>query len=157
MLRSPVPSPPPPTEFERRVTLRRPYIEAARHYVRRYGQIPAQDAILRDMRAGRLPREKGEHMIGYLLFLLVEGICRRIGYTRYDALLLDPKFILDMAAEMDVQQRLRGSASEHWREQFATRTVSDALEKKQRDALRARLQGMCAGRRIILGAEPAHA
>jgi hypothetical protein len=66
-LRSPVPSPPPPTEFERLVTLRRPYIEAARHDVRRYGQLPAQDAIQRDMRAGRLPREKSEHMLGYLL------------------------------------------------------------------------------------------
>jgi hypothetical protein len=127
-LRSPVPSPPPPTEFERLVTLRRPYIEAARHYVRRYGQIPAQDAILRDMRAGRLPREKGEHMLGYLLFLLVEGVCRRIGYTCYEALLKEPKFILDMAAEMDIQQRLYGSASEQWREQFAMQAARDALD-----------------------------
>lgn len=126
-MRAPVPSRPPPTEFERLVTLRRPYIEAARLYVRRYGQIPAQDAINRDMRAGRLPREKGEHMLGYLLFLLIEGVCRRVGYNRYDALLLDPKFILDMAAEMDIQQRLGGSASKQWREQFATRAATDAL------------------------------
>jgi hypothetical protein len=30
-------------------------------------------------------------------------------------------------------------------------------KQKQRDVLQARLQGMCAGRRVILGAEPAHA
>jgi hypothetical protein len=117
---------PQPTEFDRLIPRRRSYIEAARRYVHRYGQAGAQDAILRDMRAGRLPRLEADHMRGFLLFLLIERICRRIGYTHYGALLLDPEFIHEIAAELEVQARQQGFSKQQ-REHFALQVSSDAL------------------------------
>jgi hypothetical protein len=55
-----------------------------------------------------------------------------------------------------------GPSREHWFDK-EVQQIHERLarlgpnKQKQRDALRARLQGMCSGRRIILGAEPAHA
>jgi hypothetical protein len=123
----PSPARPEPTEFERLIPRRRSYIEAARLYVRRHGHTGAQDAILRDMRAGRLPRLKADHMRGFLLFLLVESVCRRIGYNHYGALLLDREFIDTIAAELDVQDLLQGPFSNQQREQFALQATADAL------------------------------
>jgi hypothetical protein len=79
------------------------------------------------MRAGRLPRHMADHMVGFLLFLLIERICRRIGYNNYGALLLDPEFIGEISAELDAQDRLQGPFSDQQRERFAQQATSDAL------------------------------
>jgi hypothetical protein len=121
------PPPPPPTEFDRLITRERPYIEAARHHVRGHGFFAVRDAILRDLDAGRLSREKAGHMLAHLPFLLIERICQRVGFTRFDALILSPEFVDATAFSVDEYDQRVGPLSEEQREQLILRAAHNAL------------------------------
>jgi hypothetical protein len=79
--------------FERFVLCEQEALEIGRRYIQAFGMPKAPAALLDDMNAGRLPWGKARAVIGHMPYLVVESIARRVGFTRFRDVCLDPEFI----------------------------------------------------------------
>jgi hypothetical protein len=85
--------PPNATLFERFVLLETEELEIGRRYIQAFGLPVAPAALLDDMNAGRMPWGKARNVIGHMPYLVIEYIARRVGFTRFRDVCLDPEFI----------------------------------------------------------------
>jgi hypothetical protein len=79
--------------FERFVLFEQEELEIGRRYIQAFGLPQAVAALLDDMNAGRLPWGKGREVLRHMPYLVIEYICRRVGFTRFRDVCMDPEFI----------------------------------------------------------------
>jgi hypothetical protein len=86
-------NPPDATLFERFVLFEKEALEIGRRYIQAFGLPRAVAVLMDDMNAGRLDWGKARQVLGHMPYLVVEYICRRVGFTRFRDLCMDPEFI----------------------------------------------------------------
>jgi hypothetical protein len=79
--------------FERFVLFEREELEIGRRYIQAFGLPKAVAMLMDDMNAGRLPWGKARDVLSHMPYLVVEYICRRVGFTRFRDVCMDPEFI----------------------------------------------------------------
>lgn len=80
------------TMFERCVLFQQAYLEIGRRYIQAFGLAQGMSAIVDDMSEGRLSWEKAQHVLSHMHYLFIESIVRRVGFTRFGAVLEDPEY-----------------------------------------------------------------
>jgi len=79
--------------FERFVLFEKEALEIGRRYIQAFGLPQAVTALLDDMNAGRMPWSKAREVLGHMPYLVIEYIARRVGFTRFRDVCLDPEYI----------------------------------------------------------------
>ncbi len=98
------------TMFERCVLFQQAHLEIGRRYLQAFGLAQGVHAIVGDMNEGRLSWEKGQQVLGHMHYLFIESIVRRVGFTRFGAVLEDPEFKALQAESILQEQQGGGSA-----------------------------------------------
>jgi hypothetical protein len=79
--------------FERFVLLEREELEIGRRYIQAFGLPQAAAVLLEDMNAGRLPWGRARTVLKHMPYLVIEYLCRRLGFTRFRDVCTDPEFV----------------------------------------------------------------
>lgn len=95
------------TMFERCVLFQQAHLEIGRRYIQAFGLVRGVNAIVGDMREGRLSWEKAQQVLSHMHYLFIEYIVRRVGFTRFGAVLEDPEY-LELQAESVLQEQQGG-------------------------------------------------
>jgi hypothetical protein len=94
--------------FERFVVLQQPQLEIGRRYIQAFGVTQGVNAIVEDMNEGRLSWEKAHRVLGQMHYLFIESIVRRVGFTRFSAVLEDPEYLALRAESVAHEQQRQG-------------------------------------------------
>ncbi len=78
--------------FERCVLYQQAHLEVGRRYIQAFGLVQGMNAIIDDMNEGRLHRERALQVLSHMHYLFIESITRRVGFTRFGALIADPEY-----------------------------------------------------------------
>lgn len=98
------------TMFERCVLFQQGSLEIGRRYIQAFGLEYGVHALVEDMNEGRLPWEKAQQVLGHMHYLFIEYIVRRVGFTRFGAVLEDPEYLALQAQSVLHAQQRQGSA-----------------------------------------------
>jgi hypothetical protein len=79
--------------FERCVLFQQAHLEIGRRYIQAFGLVQGVNAIVADMKEGRLSWEKAQQVLSHMHYLFIEYIVRRVGFTRFGAVLEDPEYL----------------------------------------------------------------
>jgi hypothetical protein len=84
--------PPGATMFERLVVCVQDHLEIGRRYIQAFGLTRGVGALVDDMNEGRQAWEKGQYVLGHVPYLVIEYVARRVGFTRFSSVYMDPEF-----------------------------------------------------------------
>jgi len=94
--------------FERFVLHQRAQLDIGRRYIQAFGLARGVGAIIEDMNEGRLSWEKAQQVLGHMHYLFIEYIVRRVGFTRFSAVLKDPEYLALQAESVSHEQQRQG-------------------------------------------------
>jgi hypothetical protein len=93
--------------FDRCVRHQQAHLEVGRRYLQAFGLVGGITALLSDMSEGRLPWDKAQQVLSHMHYLFIEHLARRVGFTRFGAVLADAEH-----AALQEESALRGQRSQ---------------------------------------------